>query len=224
MLVCLCNRSLPVIKNGRFVKMLTSVYKQDVSRCVTLWHFVTVLRDAWKPQETAWYPVYTIQPVVKPVVQPAVSCKQTYNRLSNRFDNRLDVCLHDTATVRSSVLNEQPLFVQPVVKLVWQPVWQQAVSCKRGLRDHRRPQETLQVTPSRALSRGHRQKELWLAAAALPPDKCNLPMSANSTDIQFNITLLRFYIMLRYKPVRNTPNTNCSVPQSAFNFLTRNFQ
>ena len=58
-------------------------------------------------------PVYMIQPVVKPVVQPVwqppVSCKQTSNRLSKRFNNWL--------------LNEQPLFVQPVV------------SCKRGLKE-----------------------------------------------------------------------------------------
>jgi len=49
------------------------------------------------------------------------------NRLSNRFDNWLDVCLHDTAgcqtgsttgltTGLTTVLNEQPLFVQAVVK------------------------------------------------------------------------------------------------------------
>jgi len=61
------------------------------------------------------YPIYTIQPVV--------------SRLYNRFDNRVE----GTATVRSTVLNEQPLFVQPVVKptwqLVWQPVWQPVVSC-----------------------------------------------------------------------------------------------
>jgi len=45
-------------------------------------------------------------------------------RLSNRIDNRLDVCLHDTAGCQTgcqarlltTVLNEQPLFVQPVVK------------------------------------------------------------------------------------------------------------
>jgi len=34
------------------------------------------------------------------------------NRLYNRFDSRVE----QTATVRSAVLNEQPLFVQPVVK------------------------------------------------------------------------------------------------------------
>jgi len=44
-------------------------------------------------------------------------------------------------------------------------------------------------------------------------------MSAKSTDIQFNITLLRFYIMSRYKPVRNTPNANFRVLQSTFNFI-----
>jgi len=36
-----------------------------------------------------------------------------YNRLSNWFDNRVE----RTATVRSTGLNEQPLFVQLVVKL-----------------------------------------------------------------------------------------------------------
>jgi len=54
-----------------------------------------------------------------------------YNRLYNQFDNqlyrvnkhpsgyRLDVCLHDTAGRQNgftTVLNDQPLFVQPVVK------------------------------------------------------------------------------------------------------------
>jgi len=49
------------------------------------------------------------------------------NRLSNRFDNRLNVRIHDTAGCETgcqtgltigltTVLNEQPLFVQPVVK------------------------------------------------------------------------------------------------------------
>jgi len=53
------------------------------------------------------YPVYTIEPVVKlvvqPVWQPAVSCKQTSSRLSNRLSN---------TTGLTTVLNEQPLFVQ----------------------------------------------------------------------------------------------------------------
>jgi len=92
--------------------------------------------------QSCWYPVYTIQPVVKLVWQPAVSCKQTSN-----------------PTGLTTVLNEQPLFVQPcwtnshcsfnrssnwVVQPVWQPpvymiqpvvklVWQPAVSCKWGL-------------------------------------------------------------------------------------------
>jgi len=106
----------------------------------------------------SWKPVCTIQPVVKPVVQPdwqpVVSCKrafrnkagkQTSNRLSNMlwngFDNRFDNHVERTA-----------LFVQPVVKPVVQPglttgcihdttgyqtglttVWQQVVSCKRGM-------------------------------------------------------------------------------------------
>ena len=50
---------------------------------------------------------------------PVVSCKQTSNRLSNRFNNRLDVCLHDTAsceTALTTMLNEQPVFIQPVIK------------------------------------------------------------------------------------------------------------
>jgi len=59
---------------------------------------------AWTRQLSS--PVYTIQPVV--------------NRLSNGFDSRLNVCIHDT-TGLTTVLNEQPLFVQPVVNPV-QPV------------------------------------------------------------------------------------------------------
>jgi len=85
----------------------------------------------------------------------------------NRFDdqlycvnkhptgNWLDVCLHDTAGHQNCltiVLNDQPLFVQPVVKpgcttglttccihdttgcqTDFKPVWQQVVSCKRDL-------------------------------------------------------------------------------------------
>jgi len=46
-----------------------------------------------------WMFVYTIQLVVKPV--------------DNQFDNRVEW----TATVHLTVLNEQPLWVQPVVKL-----------------------------------------------------------------------------------------------------------
>jgi len=97
-------------------------------------------------QECSLTPVYTIQPVVKPVWQPAVSCKQTSNRLLNRclytrysrltnlyrlsngFDNRFDNYVERTdrsfnMVVKlvvqpglTTVLNEQPLFVQPVVK------------------------------------------------------------------------------------------------------------
>jgi len=76
-------------------------------------------------------PVYTIQPVWQPcwtnshcssnrVVQPGLTTgcirdtAHLSNRLSNGFDNRLNVCIHDTI---------------PVVK----PVWQQVVSCKRGI-------------------------------------------------------------------------------------------
>jgi len=55
-----------------------------------------------------WYPVYTIQPVVKPL-KPATGLR--------------------------TVLNEQPLFVRfnRLSNRVVQPVWQQVVSCKRGL-------------------------------------------------------------------------------------------
>ena len=65
-------------------------------------------------------------------------------------------------------------------------------------------------------SRRHRKKNCRLAAAARK--KCILPMSANGTDVPFNITLLRFYIISRYKPVRNTPNTNCRVLHSTLDF------
>jgi len=46
-----------------------------------------------------------------------------YNQLYSQFDNRMDVCLQDTAGCQTGctigltiVLNEQPLFVQPVIK------------------------------------------------------------------------------------------------------------
>ena len=90
--------------------------------------------------------------------------------------------------------------------------------------DHRRPYRD--VTAGRVLSRRHRQKARRLAAAAAGKKRI-LPLSANSTDsdiLQFNITLLRFCIISRYKPVRNTPNTNFSVPQSALDFFAPNFQ
>jgi len=76
-----------------------------------------------------------VKPVVQPVWQPAASCKQTSNGLSNRVWQPVE----RTATVRSTGcetrfgnrLNEQWLFVQPVVKpgcrTVWQPVWQPAI-------------------------------------------------------------------------------------------------
>jgi len=92
------------------------------------------------------------QPNVCGVV-PSVECSRShcenntpftrYNGLSNRFDNRLyrvnkhptgyqtgfynrfDNRVKWTATVRSTILNEQPLFIELVVKPVWQPV----VSC-----------------------------------------------------------------------------------------------
>jgi len=50
---------------------------------------------------------------------PFTRYNQLSNGLYNRFDNRLDVCLHDTAGCQpglATVLNEQPLFIQPVVK------------------------------------------------------------------------------------------------------------
>jgi len=63
-----------------------------------------------------------------------------YNRLYNQFDSRLyRVNKHPTGL--TTVLNEQPLFVQPVVKWVVQclytryhrfivkPVWQPVISC-----------------------------------------------------------------------------------------------
>jgi len=66
-----------------------------------------------------------------------------WNRLYNRFDNRLyrvnkhptgcqTGCQTGLTTGLTTVLNEQWLFVQPVVKQIWQPVSQQVVSCKRG--------------------------------------------------------------------------------------------
>jgi len=53
--------------------------------------------------------------------QLAGGCKRytpftRYNQLSNRLYNLFDNCVERTATVRSTGLNEQPLFVQPVVK------------------------------------------------------------------------------------------------------------
>ena len=49
-----------------------------------------------------------------------VSCKQISNRLSTRLSNRFDNRVERTHTVRSTALNEQPLFVQSVVKTVLQ--------------------------------------------------------------------------------------------------------
>ena len=66
--------------------------------------FVLCFRLEIQQTRLVLYPVYTIQPVV--------SCKQTSNRLSNRFDNRVE----QTATVRSTGLKEQLLFIQLVVK------------------------------------------------------------------------------------------------------------
>jgi len=50
---------------------------------------------------------------VKPRLHDTTGCQ------NSRLSNRLDVCLHDTAgcqTGLTTVLKEQPLFVQPVVK------------------------------------------------------------------------------------------------------------
>ena len=80
--------------------------------------------------------VYTIQPVVnsvvKPVSQPVVSCMQTFSRLSNRLydpvsqpvERTVAVCVEHGCQTRlttgcivlTTVLNEQPLVLQPVVK------------------------------------------------------------------------------------------------------------
>jgi len=64
------------------------------------------------------------------MIQPVVSCIQTFNWLSNPFDKRFDNRLYRVYSQLSNRLynrlNEQWLFVQPVV--------QPAVSCKRGIR------------------------------------------------------------------------------------------
>jgi len=59
------------------------------------------------------YPVYTIQPVVRPVVQPVVQPVVTGLTTGCYRVNK-----HPTGcqTGLTTVLNEQPLFVQPVVK------------------------------------------------------------------------------------------------------------
>jgi len=63
-----------------------------------------------------------IQPVVKPrcttgfttvLNEQTVRSTRLWNRLHNPFDNNFDNRVERTATVRSTVLNEQPLFVQP---------------------------------------------------------------------------------------------------------------
>ena len=68
---------------------------------------------------TGWMFVYTMQPVVKPGCTTALTTGLTTG------------CIHDTAGWQLAVYTIQPV-VKPVVKLVWQPVWQQVVSCKRG--------------------------------------------------------------------------------------------
>jgi len=94
-----------------------------------------------------------IQPVIKPVVHPvwqlAVLCKQTSNWLSNQLSNRLTTVFNEQLFVQpvvkphcttglTTVLNEQPLSVQPcwmnshrsfnrLSNWVVQPAWQPAV-------------------------------------------------------------------------------------------------
>jgi len=68
-----------------------------------------------------------------------------HNRLSNRFDNRLDVCTVCTRDTTCCPTGCQTGLttglttgctvhtnIQPVVKRVSQPVWQQIISCKRS--------------------------------------------------------------------------------------------
>jgi len=80
--------------------------------------------------------------VVQPVWQPAVSCKQTSNRLSNRFDNRVERAAVRSAGCQTGLYNRIDNGVGNRLYRVykhlpgWQPVWQQVVSCKRGLTNH----------------------------------------------------------------------------------------
>jgi len=95
--------------------------------------------------------VYTnIQPAVKPVWQPVwqngcivytAGCQTgCHTGLYNRFDKHglTTGCIHDTAVLSNGCqtgLTAGWMFVytiQPVVKPVWQRVWQPVVSCKRG--------------------------------------------------------------------------------------------
>jgi len=87
-----------------------------------------------------------LKPRLHDTVWQLVECLYTwYNRLLNRFDIWLDnrlyrVYKHPTGcqTGCQTGLTTGWMFVytmQPVVELVWQPVWQQpVVSCKRGFR------------------------------------------------------------------------------------------
>ena len=74
-----------------------------------------------------WYPVYTIQPVVKPVIQPVwqpLGCLFTRcSRLSNRLYNW-------TAGCTTGLTTGWMFYTQYNL-----PVWQQVMSCKRGLTD-----------------------------------------------------------------------------------------
>ena len=110
-------RVLPCIHNPVALWAAYCIARHKRAKCGAL-HMARVITLA-NFEGVPLYPVYTIQPVVKPVI--------------NRFDNRVE----RTAAVRSTVLNEQSLFVrstgcqtglynrsytiQPVVKPV-QPV------------------------------------------------------------------------------------------------------
>ena len=66
------------------------------------------------------------------------------NQLSNGFDNRLNVCIHDTTGCET----------------VWQPVWEQVVSCKRGLM-------TTRLRACVPTNGAHFQHTLWLSICFL---------------------------------------------------------
>ena len=94
-------RVLPCIHNPVALWAAYCIARHKRAKCDAL-HMAHVITLA-NLEGVPLYPVYTIQPIVKPVV-------------SKRFDNRFDNRVERTAVVRSTVLNEQSLFVQPVVK------------------------------------------------------------------------------------------------------------
>jgi len=107
--------------------------KPQVSLTVT--HGVSVVSVAGWAGRWYWYPVYTMQPVVKPVIQPvwqpAASCKQTSNRLSKRaVKPGWQPCWTNSHRSFNRLSNRvvQPVWkpavytIQPVVKRVWQLV------------------------------------------------------------------------------------------------------